>query len=78
MKEAPAYTHGGSIMVAGLRQAIASGAGTQEEKRMSTLIVLFIGIFIGWNLPQPPWAKSFQDGVVRLVRSLTRGPSSRP
>jgi hypothetical protein len=45
---------------------------------MYTLIILFIGIFIGWNLPQPPWAKSFQDGVVRLVRSLTRGPSRRP
>ncbi len=45
---------------------------------MYTLIVLFIGVFIGWNLPQPPWAKSFQDGVVRFVRSLTRGFSGRP
>jgi hypothetical protein len=56
-----------------LRQALA----LDREKAMYTLIILFIGIFIGWNLPQPPWAKSFQDGVVKLVRSLTRDPSGR-
>jgi hypothetical protein len=37
---------------------------------MYTLFILVIGIFIGWNLPQPPWAKAFQDKVVEIVRSL--------
>jgi hypothetical protein len=37
---------------------------------MYTLLVLIIGIFIGWNLPQPPWAKAFQDRVVDLLRSI--------
>ena len=40
---------------------------------MHTLIVLAIGIFIGWNLPQPPWAKAVQNRLVELVRTLMRG-----
>jgi hypothetical protein len=35
-----------------------------------TLIVLTIGIFIGWNLPQPPWARDLQNRVVSSVKSL--------
>ena len=45
---------------------------------MCTLIVLVIGIFVGWNLPQPPWAKAVQAHIVNLVRSLTRGSSAGP
>jgi len=41
-----------------------------------TLIVLVIGIFVGWNLPQPPWAKAIQAHIANLVRSLTRGSSA--
>lgn len=35
-------------------------------------IVLFtaIGILIGWNLPQPAWAKEIQDKVVNGVRGI--------
>lgn len=44
---------------------------------MYTLIVLAIGVFIGWNLPQPPWARALQGNLVRFVRSLTGGPSAR-
>lgn len=40
---------------------------------MYTLLILIIGIFIGWNLPQPPWAKAFQDRVVQLMRSILDG-----
>ena len=40
---------------------------------MYTLLILVIGIFIGWNLPQPPWAKAFQDRVVQMVRSILDG-----
>jgi hypothetical protein len=36
---------------------------------MSTLVILTIGIFIGWNLPQPAWARSMQDKLVELIRA---------
>lgn len=36
---------------------------------MSTLLVLIIGIFIGWNLPQPAWAKSIQDKLIEVIRT---------
>ena len=35
---------------------------------MSTLLILIIGIFIGWNLPQPDWAKTLQDKVVAALK----------
>jgi hypothetical protein len=44
---------------------------------MYTVIVLVIGIFIGWNLPQPPWAKAFQDRILELVRALGEKVSPR-
>jgi hypothetical protein len=34
----------------------------------SALFWICIGIVIGWNLPQPPWAKSLQDKVVTAIR----------
>jgi hypothetical protein len=35
-----------------------------------TLIILTIGIFIGWNLPQPPWARDLQARLVSSVKAL--------
>lgn len=38
------------------------------------IVALFftaVGIVIGWNLPQPPWAREWQDKVVSTVRSIT-------
>ncbi len=29
-----------------------------------------LGVFVGWNLPQPSWAKTLQDKVVALVKAL--------
>lgn len=41
----------------------------------AVLIALAIGIVIGWNWPQPPWAKDLQDRVVETFQSLTgKGP----
>jgi hypothetical protein len=37
-----------------------------------TLFCIAIGILIGWNLPQPIWAKDLQDKVVDYLRNLTR------
>jgi len=39
---------------------------------MTTLLVLLIGMFIGWNLPQPDWARALQDKVVKLLNSNDR------
>ena len=39
---------------------------------MTTLITLLIGMFIGWNLPQPDWARSLQGKVVGLLRGLDK------
>jgi hypothetical protein len=39
---------------------------------MTTLLTLLIGMFIGWNLPQPEWARSLQNKVVDLLRGLDK------
>ena len=39
---------------------------------MGTIITLLIGMFIGWNLPQPDWAHAVQDKVMELLNSTTR------
>ncbi len=45
---------------------------------MYTIFVLIIGIFIGWNLPQPPWAKRLQDRVTRTLQSILNSGEKRP
>lgn len=35
-----------------------------------TLFILAVGIVIGWNVPQPPWAKDLQDRVMRSVKAI--------
>ena len=39
---------------------------------MGTIITLLIGMFIGWNLPQPEWARAVQDKVMQLLNSAAR------
>ena len=39
---------------------------------MYTLIILIIGILIGWNLPQPQWAKILQSKTMAALRSVLR------
>ena len=34
------------------------------------LIYILIGVLIGWNLPQPSWAKYIQDKLVAKVKGL--------
>jgi di/tricarboxylate transporter len=36
----------------------------------STLFWIGVGIVIGRNLPQPPWAKSLQDKVVNAIKDI--------
>jgi len=39
---------------------------------MTTIITLLIGMFIGWNLPQPDWAQAIQEKAMQLLNSATR------
>jgi hypothetical protein len=39
---------------------------------MGTIITLLIGMFIGWNLPQPDWARKIQDKFMHLLDSASR------
>jgi hypothetical protein len=34
----------------------------------SILFWVTVGIVIGWNLPQPDWAKTLQDKVVAALK----------
>jgi hypothetical protein len=35
---------------------------------IEAVIYIAIGTFIGWNLPQPMWAKSLQNKAVDVLR----------
>ena len=34
---------------------------------LDTLLWLAVGAFIGWNFPQPSWAKTLQEKIKTLV-----------
>jgi hypothetical protein len=36
----------------------------------STLFWICVRILVGWNLPQPAWAKSLQDRAVATIKGL--------
>jgi hypothetical protein len=38
---------------------------------ITMLLFIAVGIVIGWNLPQPPWARQWQNKLVGYVRSIT-------
>ena len=33
-----------------------------------TIIWIIVGLFIGWNLPQPAFAKHVQDKIMEKIR----------
>lgn len=35
---------------------------------LETLLWLFVGAFIGWNFPQPQFAKNIQEKVLKLFK----------
>ena len=37
---------------------------------MWTLFWILVGMFIGWNLPQPAWARDLQAKVVAAIKAL--------
>jgi hypothetical protein len=36
---------------------------------LEALIYIAIGLFIGWNLPQPEWAKALEEKVMNWFKS---------
>lgn len=36
---------------------------------LDILFWIAVGAFIGWNLPQPFWAKLIQDKIQNLIKS---------
>jgi hypothetical protein len=34
---------------------------------IEAIIYILIGAFIGWNLPQPVWAKNVQEKVISAI-----------
>ena len=34
---------------------------------METILFILLGMFIGWNLPQPSWAKLVQEKVYNFI-----------
>jgi hypothetical protein len=36
---------------------------------MSSIFWILVGAFVGWNLPQPQWAKNTQAKIVDFVSS---------
>lgn len=43
---------------------------------LCVLIFTAVGILIGWNLPQPAWAKQAQDKAVNAVRGISHNTKS--
>jgi len=36
---------------------------------MASLLLIICGMFIGWNLPQPQFAKTLQDKAIEILRN---------
>ena len=36
---------------------------------LDTLLWIAVGAFIGWNLPQPQWAKVIQEKIQTMLKS---------
>ena len=36
---------------------------------MEFFVGVFIGLVVGWNLPQPDWAKALVDKAIDFVKS---------
>jgi len=37
---------------------------------LETLLILAIGIVIGWNIPQPLWARDLQEQAVSSIKAM--------
>lgn len=37
---------------------------------LETIFGFLVGAFVGWNLPQPSWAKSFQEKYLQKYMNM--------
>lgn len=37
---------------------------------LETILLILLGAFIGWNLPEPMWAKSIKDSITRYYNGV--------
>lgn len=35
---------------------------------LENILIMFIGAFVGWNIPQPVWAKNIQNRIVNSIK----------
>lgn len=42
----------------------------KKENKMSFLVGIIIGAFIGWNIPQPSFAKKVQQRIKDKIKSM--------
>ena len=52
----------------GSEAVLVFNANKRKTRMVQLLIGIAIGIVIGWNWPQPAWARGIQAGFVKLVR----------
>jgi hypothetical protein len=38
-----------------------------RRENMTFVAGIIIGAFVGWNLPQPSWAKAVQDKITDMI-----------
>lgn len=39
---------------------------------LQAIIFIVIGVFLGWQIPQPSWAKSIQNKVVSWIKGISK------
>jgi hypothetical protein len=37
---------------------------------LETIFWILVGAFVGWNLPQPSWAKAFQEKYLQKYMNM--------
>jgi hypothetical protein len=42
----------------------------KDINHMFTLLVIAAALFVGWNIPQPEFAKKIQDSVVSKIKNI--------
>ena len=58
------------LFIASIVIVIVAFIESQREKLMTWIIIAFVaGAFVGWNVPQPAYAKRAQDWVASKFRT---------
>jgi hypothetical protein len=47
-----------------------AASGRWRSQMLFALFWVCVGLFIGWNLPQPLWARELQEKVMAVVKAV--------